>query len=89
MDNQKKVYKRKLEGTVVSDKNKQTIVVSVQRRFKDSRYNKFVYKNKKYHVHDSENQAKVGDFVSIIESRPYSALKKWELTEIKKPAAQA
>ena len=84
----KKVYKRKLEGTVVSDKNDKTIVVNVQRRLKDSRYNKFVYKTKKYHAHDADNQAKAGDFVTIIESRPYSAQKKWELIGIKQPAAQ-
>lgn len=88
MSDEKKVFKRKLEGVVVSDKNTQTIVVNVQRRFKDRRYNKFVYKNKKYHVHDVKDQAKVGDVVSIIESRSYSAKKKWELTEIKKPAIQ-
>ncbi len=81
-------FKRKLEGVVVSDKNDQTIVVTVQRRFKDQRYNKFVYKNKKYHVHDASNVAKVGDFVQIIESKPYSSLKKWELIDVKQPAPQ-
>lgn len=81
-------FKRKLEGVVVSDKNDQTIVVNVQRRFKDQRYNKFVYKNKKYHVHDASNVAKVGDFVQIIESKPYSSLKKWELIDVKQPAPQ-
>lgn len=86
---EKKVFKRKLEGIVVSDTNEKTIVVSVQRRYKDRRYNKFVYSSKKYHAHDDANNAKKGDLVTIIESRPYSSLKKWELVEVKKPAVQA
>lgn len=85
----KKVYKRKLEGVVTSNKNEKTIVVKVQRRFKDERYNKFVYRSKSYHAHDANNKAQEGDFVSIIESRPYSKLKKWELVEVKKAAITA
>lgn len=75
-------FKRKLTGVVVSDKNEKTIVVNVQRRFKDKTYSKFVTKSKKYHAHDNTNQAKVGDFVTIIESRPFSKLKKWELLSV-------
>lgn len=72
-------FKRKLTGTVVSSKNDKTIVVNVTRRFKHRTYSKFVNQSKKYHAHDAENTAKVGDVVTIIESRPYSKLKKWEL----------
>lgn len=75
-------FKRKLTGVVVSDKNEKTIVVNVQRRFKDKTYSKFVTKSKKYHAHDNTNQAKVGDIVTIIESRPFSKLKKWELLSV-------
>ncbi len=75
-------FKRKLTGVVVSDKNEKTIVVNVQRRFKDNTYSKFVTKSKKYHAHDNTNQAKIGDFVTIIESRPYSKQKKWELLSV-------
>ena len=74
--------KRKLDGIVVSDKNAQTIVVNVERRFKHPTYNKFVSSSKRYHAHDVDNKAKTGDKVTIIESKPYSALKKWELVSI-------
>ncbi|MBH47076.1 MAG: 30S ribosomal protein S17 [Halobacteriovorax sp.] len=75
-------FKRKLTGVVVSNKNEKTIVVNVQRRYKHSTYSKFITKSKKYHAHDVENKANLGDFVTIIESRPYSKLKKWELLSI-------
>ena len=75
-------FKRKLTGVVVSDKNEQTIVVNVQRRYKDKTYSKFITKSKKYHAHDVDNKAKIGDLVTIIESRPYSKLKKWELLSV-------
>ena len=82
MSETKKIFKRTLKGTVVSDKAEQTIVVKVQRRFKHPIYSKFVNKTKKYHAHDLVNKAKEGDVVTIIESRPYSKLKKWELVRV-------
>lgn len=78
----KKQLKKTLDGIVVSDKNSKTIVVKVTRRFKDSIYSKFVSSSKKYHAHDEAAKAKSGDMVTIIESRPYSKLKKWELFKI-------
>ena len=75
-------FKRKLTGTVVSDVNEQTIVVNVVRRFKHRTYSKYVNKSKKYHAHDVKNTAKKGDVVTIIESKPYSKLKKWELFSV-------
>ena len=74
-----KKFKRKLKGTVVSDKADKTVVVAVTRRFKHPIYSKFVNTTKKYHAHDEANTAKIGDVVTIIESRPHSKLKKWEL----------
>ena len=82
MSETSKTFKRKLKGTVVSDKSNQTIVVKVQRRFKHPIYSKYVNKTKKYHAHDVENTAKEGDVVTIIESRPFSKLKKWELVTV-------
>ncbi|MBP9680623.1 MAG: 30S ribosomal protein S17 [Bacteriovorax sp.] len=79
---QEKTFKKTLDGIVVSDKNEKTIVVKVTRRFKDAVYSKFVSTSKKYHVHDEAAKAKVGDAVTIIESRPYSKLKKWELFKV-------
>ena len=78
-----KTFKRTLKGVVVSDKTDKTVVVKVQRRFKHPIYSKFVTKTKKYHAHDEANAAKVGDVVTIIESRPFSKLKKWQLVSAK------
>ena len=79
-----KKFKRKLEGVVISDKSEKTIAVTVVRRFKHKTYNKFVSSSKKYHAHDESNTAKIGDKVMIIESRPHSKLKKWELLTVQK-----
>lgn len=78
---QEKKFKRRLKGVVVSTKNDKTAVVSVQRRFKHPKYEKFVNRTKKYHAHDETNTAKEGEIVTIIESRPFSKLKRWELTQ--------
>lgn len=77
-----KVYKRKLRGVVVSNKSDKTIVVKVERKFKHPIYSKFVTQSKKFHAHDGQNAAKEGDSVTIIESKPISKLKKWELLAI-------
>ncbi len=77
-----KKFKRTLDGLVTSDKSSKTIVVTVTRRFKDSKYSKFVQSSKKYHAHDEAELATVGDKVTIIESRPHSKLKKWELLKV-------
>ncbi len=81
-DNTAKKFKRRLTGVVVSDKNSNTIVVNVTRRFKHQKYSKFIHESKKYHAHDAADTAKVGDTVTIVESRPYSKLKKWELVKV-------
>ena len=76
-------FKRTLRGEVVSDSGEMSIVVRVERRFKHPIYSKFVTKSKKYHAHDAGNTAKKGEIVTIIESRPFSKLKKWELVSAK------
>jgi len=83
MDTNVKKFKRKLEGVVVSAKGQKTVVVNVSRRYKHPFYSKFVSSTKKYHAHDEANTAKEGDQVVIIESRPFSKLKKWALHSIK------
>ena len=69
--------KRILQGVVVSDKQDKTVVVSVERQVMHPVYKKFVKKSKKFAAHDENNQFKVGDIVSIEESRPYSKTKTW------------
>jgi small subunit ribosomal protein S17 len=76
--------KRTLVGEVVSDKTSKTIVVRVERRTMHPKYNKFVTTSKKYHAHDEKEQASVGQTVTIIESKPHSKLKRWELASISK-----
>ena len=71
--------KRVLQGVVVSDKQDKTVIVKVERRFTHPVLKKTVRRTKNYHAHDEANAAKVGDIVSIQESRPYSKLKTWEL----------
>lgn len=77
-------FKKKLVGVVTSNKSQKTIVVEIQRRLKDLRYSKFGNVRKKYHAHDEKGLAMVGDKVLIIESKPFSKLKKWELLNVLK-----
>lgn len=69
-------------GSVVSDRMDKTIVVSVEKRFAHPLYGKQVTRHKKYYAHDEENQARTGDVVRIVETRPLSAKKSWRLAEI-------
>jgi len=70
-----------LQGVVVSDKNKNTVVVNVERRFTHPVMKKTVRRSKKYHAHDSKGEFKMGDIVRIQECRPISKLKSWEVVE--------
>jgi small subunit ribosomal protein S17 len=70
------------QGTVVSDAMDKTIVVKVDMIKAHRKYKKVVRRSTKFHVHDAENSAKVGDVVRIIETRPLSKLKRWRLAEI-------
>lgn len=69
-------------GTVVSDKNDKTIVVAVETLVEHPLYRKRVRRTKKFHAHDEKNEARVGDKVRIMETRPLSRLKRWRLVEI-------
>ena len=70
--------KKILNGKVIKDKNNKTIVVLVKRRYKHPFFGKVLTSSKKYHAHDEKNKFKIGDDVKIIESKPFSKLKKWE-----------
>ena len=71
--------KKVLNGKVIKDKNDKTIVVLVKRRFSHPFFEKVITSSKKYHAHDENNKFKVGDDVKIIESKPFSKMKKWEV----------
>lgn len=74
--------KRGIVGTVVSDKTDKTITVLIETYKKDPLYGKRVKDSKKYAVHDEANEAKVGDRVRIVETRPLSKTKHYRLVEI-------
>jgi len=71
--------KKILNGKVIRDKNDKTIVVMVKRKYLHPFFDKVITSSKKYHVHDEKNKYKIGDDVKIIESKPFSKLKKWEI----------
>ena len=71
--------KKILKGKVIRDKNDKTVVVLVKRKYSHPFFKKVVNSSKKYHAHDEENKFKVGEDVKIIESKPFSKLKKWEV----------
>jgi small subunit ribosomal protein S17 len=73
--------KRILQGVVVSDKQNKTVVVKVERRFTHPLFKKTVRRSKNYHAHDETNRFKVGDAVSIEETRPISRMKRWAVVE--------
>ena len=73
--------KRVLSGTVISANANKTIVVKVTRRVKHKLYRKIISRSKNYHAHDENNTFKVGDKVSIIESKPISKMKSWQVLE--------
>ena len=69
--------KRLLSGKVVSSKNNKSIVVEVTRRVKHKMYKKIIKRIKRYHAHDEANVYKIGDNVTIQETRPISKMKSW------------
>ena len=69
-------------GVVVSDAMEKTIVVKVDVIKLHPRYKKVIRRSQKFHAHDEQNQAKVGDVVRIVETRPLSKTKNWRLAEV-------
>ena len=73
--------KKILKGIVTSAKSNKTIVVEVTRRFKHTFYEKIIKRSKKYHAHDENNKYKEGQQVSIIECKPISKKKTWQVMD--------
>jgi len=71
--------KKTLNGVVLRDSNNKTIVVTVKRKYIHPFFGKVITSSKKYHAHDEKNKFKKGDHVQIIESRPISKKKRWEV----------
>ena len=74
--------KKILTGTVISDKPNKTVTVLIERKYSHPILKKVVKVRKKYNAHDENNKYKKGDKVSIIESKPFSKNKKFEVMEI-------
>ena len=73
--------KKILTGIVVSDKPNKTVTVLVERKYQHPVLKKVIKVKKKYNAHDENNKFKNGDKVSIVESKPYSKNKKFEVME--------
>ena len=71
--------KKMLKGKVIRDKNEKTVVVLVKRKYSHPFFKKVITSSKKYHAHDEKNKFKMGDDVIIIESKPFSKKKRWEV----------
>lgn len=70
------------EGLVVSDKMQSTVVVAVVERVRHARYGKTVQRTTRLYAHDEANDARLGDRVRVMETRPLSKLKRWRVTDV-------
>ena len=75
-------HRKELVGVVTSAKMQKTIVVRVTRRVQHRLYDRYVRLTKKFYAHDENGEARHGDTVRIVESRPLSKLKRWRLAEV-------
>jgi small subunit ribosomal protein S17 len=86
--NSKRGIRRTITGRVSSAKPDKTVIVTVMRRFRDKQFHKFINRRVKFHAHDENNSAHEGDLVELVESRPYSKLKRWRVSNIIEKARQ-
>ncbi len=85
---QERSQRKTRSGEVISTKMDKTVIVKTVTRVPHPRFGKIIKQVKKFHVHDEKNEAKVGDLVAIMETKPLSKLKRWRLIEIIKQVAQ-
>ena len=79
---EKRSVRKERVGVVSSDKMDKTIVVVVHSTARHEKFKKVIDSSKKYYVHDEKNEAKTGDKVAIVETRPTSKKKRWRLTSV-------
>ncbi len=82
MSESKRAHRKERVGVVVSDKMDKTRVVVVDRLMQHPKYKKYVRRRKKFYAHDENNEAREGDLVRIVETRPLSKMKRWRIVEI-------
>lgn len=80
--------RREATGVVVSNKMQKTIVVKVDRQVRHGLYKKYLTRSRNFKAHDEKNDAKIGDVVQLVETRPISRDKRWALQKIVRRAAQ-
>ena len=73
---------RELKGVVIKNSSDKTVTVQTETSNKNRIYNKIVVMKRKFHVHDEKNEAKVGDEIRAIETKPISKSKRWKLVEV-------
>jgi small subunit ribosomal protein S17 len=81
-DTARRGFRRKLVGTVKSDKMDKTVMVEVVRRLLEPKYKKYVRVRRHFKAHDETNQYRIGDRVEIQEARPLSRTKRWVVTRL-------
>ena len=85
---QERNERKAMRGTVTSNKMQKTLVVEVSRKVRHPLYEKFLSRRTKLYVHDENNEAKVGDMVEVVQTRPLSRLKRWRLVRVLQRATQ-
>ena len=79
---EEKKVRRTVRGVVVSNAMQKTIVVKTERLVAHAKYRKYMRRHTKFHAHDEDNKARVGDFVELVMTRPLSKKKRWNLERI-------
>ncbi len=74
--------KTEIIGTVVSNKMTKSVVVTIERQVRDAVYGKQLKRTSRFMAHDENNDAKIGDKVALVESRPLSRRKRWVVTRV-------
>ena len=79
---------KEITGVIVSDKMDKSVVVAVERQIRDALYGKTQRRTSKFLAHNENNEAKVGDRVAIVETRPMSRRKRWIVTRVVEKAKE-
>jgi small subunit ribosomal protein S17 len=79
---------RTVTGKVVSNRMDKTITVLIERRVKHPVYGKYITRSSRVHAHDENNECRIGDLVTVAESRPLSRTKTWKLVQVVEQAAE-
>ena len=82
------MVKGEIVGTVVSNKMTKSVVVTIQRQVRDAMYGKQIKRTSRFMAHDEKNEARIGDTVALVESRPLSRRKRWVVTRVVAKASE-